>query len=227
MKKTILRSAFLAVAGVILTAGGAMAIAIPFSSTSTVDSNYGDSWDVSTFSGTALYSFYIDDPTVQVNQVSLEFESDIFDLSSLDASDFTMINPVDWVTFTVMGINYNDINTTVEFSISYNDGAGTAITSANDPIQLTLDYILLGADRYSNVDGGSGTSYWDWDEGQAWAQSYTLDGNFISGDYTSPLFSATSGGSTAPVPEPATMLLFGTGLIGLAGFSKRKKNKKA
>ena len=57
-----------------------------------------------------------------------------------------------------------------------------------------------------------------WNEGHVWAQSWsardTLDGS--------------DGGSTAaPVPEPATIFLLGIGLIGVAGFGRKKLIKKS
>lgn len=49
-------------------------------------------------------------------------------------------------------------------------------------------------------------------------------GEFISGINEGDVVVAF-GSPTAPVPEPATMLLLGSGLIGLAGFSRRFRKK--
>ena len=68
-----------------------------------------------------------------------------------------------------------------------------------------------------------------------WSESLNSDGGYpiYSGAaYRSNQFNFNTsdeyrnGEGTAPVPEPATMLLFGSGLIGLASLGLRRKNKK-
>jgi len=49
----------------------------------------------------------------------------------------------------------------------------------------------------------------------------TLLAGFVIG-----LFAIAMNGTVTTTPEPATMLLFGIGLITLAGFSKRMSHKK-
>jgi hypothetical protein len=73
-------------------------------------------------------------------------------------------------------------------------------------------------DFYSFYDG------WNWIEASADDQFYGDHGISLNG-----IFSVGNGvennGSVNPVPEPTTMLLLGTGLIGLAGFRKKFKRQ--
>lgn len=60
-----------------------------------------------------------------------------------------------------------------------------------------------------------------WDEGGVWHQAWAA----LYLDPTNPLGFSADGGSTAPVPEPASLVLMGSGLAGLGLWSWRRRKK--
>jgi hypothetical protein len=212
VKKILILTAILCM---VFVAGSAYAL--PFASLGWVDPSYDNSWDETTATGTARYSFSFDNPSVEVDGLELLFEGDIFDLSALTASDFNVVAPSGWTTSMFVS------QPGLKWSIS----GGTAITAASSPIILDVDYVLLDANRYkygNNQAAGDATE-WGWLEAQGanspWSQEYHLTGTYNLAAAQCTI--ATSGGSTAPAaPEPATMLLFGPALLGLVGFRRKR-----
>jgi hypothetical protein len=181
-----------------------------FSSIGWVDPNYNNSWNPTTYTGTARYYISWSNPDVNVTQLSLMFEGDIFNLSTIDANDFKVIAPSEWTT------QIQNEGSNIKWSLSFGNG----IDNSTSPIIVQVQYELLSSSRYyyGNSTAAGDSSDWGWLEAQGanipWAQKYTLYGTG-SGTYI-------SGGSTAPVPEPASLFLLGSGFLALGLFGRRR-----
>jgi len=119
--------------------------------------------------------------------------------STLDLSDAIFTLPDGW------GSDFND--NISEFGIFYADESGTGKTR-QDPLIFTLEWEGISDETQFYVANADGYHY-----------VAHIAGFAAQNGLTSAYFSD----SAAPVPEPATLLLLGSGLLGLAGFRKKMK----
>ncbi len=148
------------------------------------------------------YSFHVTGSMngAQMDYLSLEFENDVFKEITTGPYNY---NPDDWKSSSISSsssiyfVSRADSNTQPGTPVGFGSG-----------LSFLVDAIIFE----SALSDAS-----QWDEGQIWSQSWIASDTRGGGD----------GGSTAhATPEPVTMLLVGTGLVGLAGVRGKRLLKK-
>ena len=217
MKKQILKSALIAMAGVGLLAGSAMA-----------SPTTADYW-TSTQMDSDFQSYAIENNTNLVN-FSLVFVDDI------NNPDPTLIKEIQLFgnSGSIYGSNYlfeNEAFSDVQVSFQ-----------SNGDITVQYDYTAIGdSDPYSKTFYGYGTIfgfrinqfYTDSSLNAGYVDPISIYYNPDNATIETMVLNSTNqsisisvkAADVAPVPEPGTMLLLGTGLAGLAAVGRRRKTQ--
>jgi hypothetical protein len=108
----------------------------------------------------------------------------------------------------------------------------------NDSASI-ISNLSYSAETYTTGPWYNQTTHWVWVtetftlpsslfagvNGSSWTIAFRLDENTSGEDEYFRVDFSTLSGNYTPVPEPVSMLLFGTGLIGIGGYARRRFKK--